>query len=65
MKKLLQICAHGGVVLSVVFMVFRVLHHFNPVMGFLTNEYSTPLLWIFCVLSLVNAIALLVLTRRD
>lgn len=65
MKKIIRICAHGGIVLSVVFMVFRVLHRYNPVMGFLTNEYSTPLLWTFCVLSLVNAIALLVLTGKD
>ena len=64
MKKLLQICAHGGLVLSVVFMVFNVLDKFNPMMGFLTNQYSTPLLWPFCLLSLVNAVALIVLSRR-
>jgi len=65
MKRLVPVLAHAGVVLSVIFMVFRVLHWYNPVMGFLTNQYTTPLLWLFCIVSLLNALILIVRSRRE
>jgi len=60
MKKLLlsvkALLPHVVIDLSAVFMVFLVLNKYNPMMGFLTNRYSQPLLWLLCVASLTVAI---------
>ena len=64
MKKMIQIFAHGGIVLSVVFMTFNVLDKYNPMLGFLTNRPSTVLLWVFCACSLINGIVLVCQRKR-
>lgn len=55
----LRIAAHLTVVLALAFGAFLVLDYFNPLMSFVSNEVSTPLLGLFCASSLVVALALL------
>lgn len=55
---------HLVIILSVVFMVFLVLNRFNPMMGFLSNKYSRPMLWVFCVAALAESILLVSIHRR-
>lgn len=54
------IAAHATVVLALAFATFLVLDWFNPLMGFTSNEVSTPLLAVFCVCSLTTSVRLLV-----
>lgn len=58
------IAAHGTVVLALSFAAFLVLDWFNPLMGFTSNEVSTPLLAAFCILALATSVRLIVLERR-
>ena len=57
MKKIVRTAlAHMVIVLAAVFVVFLVLHQFNPMMGFLTHKYSQILLLILCVSTIINSI---------
>lgn len=49
--------AHLCAVLSLVFATFLVLDYFNPLMGFTSNEVSTPLLALFCLTALATAVS--------
>ena len=59
-----RLLPHFVICLSVVFMVFLVLNHYNPTMAFLSNRYSSVLMWIFCVLSLAESIFFVIRNRR-
>ena len=69
MKSFLRLCRtllpHIVIDLSVVFMVFLVLNRYNPMMGFLNNAYSRPLLWILCILSFLQSLLLAAHNRRE
>lgn len=57
---------HLTISLSVVFAALLVLDYFNPLMAFTSNEVSTPLLALFCLLSFANSIlSLWLLGSRD
>ena len=60
-----RLLPHVVIDLSVVFMVFLVLNRYNPMMGFLNNKYSQPLLWVFCITALIEAILLVAYNRRE
>lgn len=49
--KLLTVLCHCNLILSLCFTVFTVLDHFNPLMSFVENSVTTPLLLLFCALS--------------
>ena len=55
--------AHLCAVLSLVFASFLVLDYFNPLMGFTSNEVSTPLLALFCLTALATAVSRLAQPR--
>ncbi len=59
-----RLLPHFVIVLSVVFMVFLVLNSFNPTMAFLSNHYSSTLLWIFCALSISESVFFVIRNRR-
>ena len=51
MMKLLSVLCHCNLILALSFTVFAVLDHFNPLMNFVENSVTTPLLLVFCALS--------------
>ena len=61
-QRAVRIAAHLTIALSLAFATFLVLDYFNPLMSFVSNEVSTPLLGLFCALSLAVSLTLL---RRD
>ena len=65
MKRMKVILPHAGIVLSLMFMVFLVLDDYNPMMNFLTNSLSIVLLGVFCLISFVNSIFVISMTRRS
>jgi hypothetical protein len=65
MKMLKNIVPHVGIILSVVFIVFLILDEYNPTMNFVNNSISTGMLLVLCAVSLINAICLVVIGRRE
>ncbi|NLN03450.1 MAG: hypothetical protein GX166_01285 [Clostridiaceae bacterium] len=63
-RKILFILPNLVVILSLIFITLWILNIFNPGMNFLGNKISSILLIVFFVLSLINAIATIVLERK-
>ena len=61
LDRLGRVAAHLTISLSVAFVFLVVLDFYNPVMGFLNNEVSIPLLLAFCACSALTAASRLVL----
>lgn len=55
MRCIRRIIAHLTIVLALAFTAFVVLDYFNPLMGFTSNELSTPLLLAWAGCSLITA----------
>lgn len=60
MKQILKITErllpHITLILAVMFITFLILDQFNPMMNFVSNEFSMKLLWIWCILTVVQSI---------
>lgn len=61
-ERIRRIVAHLTVALSFTFVVLVTLDYFNPLMSFLTNQFSIILLLVFCICSAFTAATRLVLT---
>lgn len=66
LRRVRHLIPHLAISLSVVFAALLVLDYLNPLMAFTSNEVSTPLLALFCLLSFANGIlSLWLLGNRD
>ena len=61
MKKPVRILAHVVLVLAITSIVFFILNLYNPMMGFLSSDYSLAILLLLDILSAL--LAVLVFTR--
>ncbi len=59
-----KVMPHMLFILSGIFITFLILDEYNPTMNFVNNNVSIKLLWIFCLLSLVNAILMMIDSRK-
>lgn len=60
-----KILCHISIILSGTFIVFLILDILNPLMNFANNSFSTILLAIFCVVSIVNSILSIILINKN
>ncbi|MDD4163620.1 MAG: hypothetical protein PHD66_00135 [Eubacteriales bacterium] len=54
-----------NIILAGLFMVFQILDIYNPKMNFIGNDITIYLLFAFCLLSIVNAVTLLLHEYRN
>ena len=59
-----NIVPHIIIILSGIFIVFLILDNYNPTMNFIGNTISIKLLWVFCILSIVNSVFLVISSRK-
>ncbi len=59
-----NILPHIIIILSGIFIVFLILDNYNPTMNFINNTISIKLFWIFCILSIVNSVFLVISNRK-
>ena len=59
-----NIVPHIIIILSGIFIVFLILDNYNPTMNFISNTISIKLLWVFCILSIVNSVFLVISSRK-
>ena len=62
MRKLLP---HATIIISAMYMVFFVIDRFNEPMAFVNNRMTKALLLVMCVISTVNAVALIQSDREN
>jgi hypothetical protein len=65
MKRLIRIIPHITIILSAMFMTLWILDQYNPLMNFLDSDMSNILLLIFCISSMITAIVMVVLERKQ
>ena len=65
MKMIRSVLAHVTLVLSGIFLVFRVLDGYNPTMDFIGNPVSKILFFVFCTFSIVNSVILIMSDRKE
>jgi hypothetical protein len=53
------------IILSGIFIVLLILEDFNPAMNFIINPVTLKLLWVFCILSMINAGFHIAMNRRQ
>jgi hypothetical protein len=59
-----NILPHIIIILAGIFIVFLILDNYNPTMNFINNTISIKLLWVFCILSIVNSVFLVITNRK-
>ncbi len=59
-----NILPHIIIILAGIFIVFLILDTYNPTMNFINNNISIKLLWVFCILSIVNSVFLVISNRK-
>lgn len=59
-----NILPHIIIILAGIFIVFLILDNYNPTMNFINNTISIKLLWVFCILSIVNSVFLVISNRK-
>lgn len=59
-----NILPHIIIILAGIFIVFLILDNYNPTMNFINNNISIKLLWVFCILSIVNSVFLVISNRK-
>lgn len=64
MRKISRFFCHVSVVLSLMFIVFLVIDHYNSAMQFIDSDLSKALLMVFAICSLVNAYTLIAQSLR-
>ncbi len=56
--------AHAAIVLSGMLMVLLAIDRVNEAMMFIDNDITKPLLWVLCILSILNAARLLARPKK-
>ncbi|MGB4661233.1 MAG: hypothetical protein WBI07_18820 [Mobilitalea sp.] len=64
MKIMKSILPHIMVILAGIFITFLVLDEYNPTMNFIDNPVTLKVLWIFCVLTIINSVMIISSNRR-
>ena len=64
LKMLWRLLPHFTIILALCFLVFLILDWYNPLMAFITNDISTRLLAVFCVVSILTAIKSLWIRKK-
>lgn len=64
MNLIRSILPHILVILSGICIVFLILDSYNPTMNFINNPISNKLIWLFCILSIVNSIITIISNRK-
>ncbi len=59
-----NILPHIIIIFAGIFIVFLILDNYNPTMNFINNTISIKLLWVFCILSIVNSVFLVISNRK-
>ncbi len=59
-----NILPHIIIILAGIFIVFLILDNYNPTMNFINNTISIKLLCVFCILSIVNSIIIVISNRK-
>ena len=59
-----NIVPHIIIILAGIFIVFLILDNYNPTMNFICNTISIKLFWIFCILSIVNSVMIVISNRK-
>lgn len=59
-----NILPHIIIILAGIFIVFLILDNYNPTMNFIGNTISIKLFWIFCILSIVNSVMIVISNRK-
>lgn len=65
MRWIKSVLPHIMIILAGMFGTFLVLDTYNPMMNFVDNQISNILLWIFCILSIVNGVWLVIWNRKS
>lgn len=65
MKKIKNLLPHILLILSLIFITFMILDEYNPTMEFINNSVSNKLFWVFCILSVINAVVSIVVSRKS
>jgi hypothetical protein len=65
MKRLIRVLPHFTIILSAMFITLWILDKYNPLMNFLDSDMSNILLLIFCISSMVTAIVMVALERKQ
>ena len=60
---LIKVLPHINIILGIAFIIIIILDWFNPNMGFLVNKISIKLLIIFCIISIINGLTLIIKRR--
>lgn len=64
MNMIRNILPHIIIILAGIFIVFLILDNYNPTMNFIGNTISIKLFWIFCILSIVNSVMIVISNRK-
>jgi hypothetical protein len=65
MKLIKSLFPHIMIILAGIFIVLLILENYNPAMNFIINPVSLALLWVFCILTMVNAGIHIATNRRE
>lgn len=68
MKQIVKIAGkllpHITLILAVMFITFLILDQYNPMMNFVNNEFSLKLLWVWCVLTVIYSILIVIQNHK-
>jgi hypothetical protein len=65
MKRIIRVLPHITIILSAMFITFWILDQCNPMMNFIDSKISNVLLIVFCISSLITAIVMVALERKQ
>ncbi|HOP66015.1 MAG TPA: hypothetical protein PLX66_03265 [Bacilli bacterium] len=65
MKKILKFIPHLTFSVSLVFITLLILDKFNPAMDLLNNPTVDYAFWVFCILTAINAIILIIKNNKE
>lgn len=68
MKQIVKIAGkllpHITLILAVMFITFLILDQYNPMMNFVNNEFSLKLLWVWCILTVIQSILIVIQNHK-
>ncbi|MFV0465395.1 MAG: hypothetical protein ACK5ML_04915 [Lachnospiraceae bacterium] len=64
MKKVRKIILHALFIIPAILITFLILDNYNPTMNFVNNTITLILLWVFCILSIINSVITMIALRR-
>lgn len=62
--KIKKLVPHVMFILSGIVIFLMILDNFNPTMNFLDNAATMTILWIFCIISLMNAVGMMIANHK-